>query len=47
MDRTGTVYAFEGERHGEGIEGEPLVVPTRVLETLTWNELIKKAKESV
>jgi hypothetical protein len=46
MDQTGTVYVFEGEPHGEGIEGEPLVVPTRVLKTLTWTELAEQAKES-
>lgn len=39
----GTVYFFEGE----GIEGEPLAVPTRVLETLTWAELVDRVKEGV
>ena len=46
MDRDGVVYAFEGDVHGAGIEGEPLVEPTRVLKTLTWTELVEQAKES-
>src|SRR5690606_24281624 len=35
-DTHGTVYVFEGERHGDGCDGEPLAVPTKIIETLTW-----------
>lgn len=47
LNREGAVYVFAGEHHGEGIIGGPLVVPARVLETLTWTELVERAKESV
>ncbi|MFJ6022958.1 hypothetical protein ACIQFP_26740 [Nocardiopsis alba] len=41
-DDWGLVYVFEGEHTGNGTDGEPLVVPTRVVETLTWTELIQR-----
>lgn len=47
MDQGGTVYVFEGEVHGACIEGEPLVVPTRVRETMTWSELLERAQKHV
>lgn len=40
MDRDGVVYEFEGQRHGQGIEGDPLVVPARVVRTLTWSQML-------
>lgn len=43
-DDWGAVYVFEGDMTGNGTDGEPLVVPTRVVETLTWTELIKRAE---
>lgn len=46
-DDTGTVYVFEGERTGNGTDGEPLAVPDRVVETLTWSELLKHADAEV
>lgn len=33
-----TVVAFEGRQVGQGFDGEPLAVPTRLLETTTWAE---------
>lgn len=32
------VIVFEGRHVGQGFDGEPLVMPTRVVETLTWAE---------
>lgn len=40
----GAVIVFEGHQVGTGFDGEPLAVPARVVETLTWAEFI--AKES-
>lgn len=34
----GMVVVFEGDWHDTGLDGEPTVVPTKVLETLTWDE---------
>lgn len=42
LDREGTVCVFEGDQVGYGLEMEPLVVPTRVVETLTWSEFTRK-----
>jgi hypothetical protein len=33
---TDEVIVFEGQRMGEGFDGEPLVVPTRIVRRLTW-----------
>lgn len=41
-DSFGTVYVFEGELTGNGTDGEPLAVPTKVIETLTWSELVAR-----
>lgn len=38
----GTVIVFEGEHVGDGCDGEPLAVPTRVVETLTWTQFAAK-----
>ena len=35
---TARVVAFEGEQAGLGWDGEPLVVPTRVIRVMTWDE---------
>lgn len=43
-DDWGAVIVFEGEMVGNGTDGEPLVVPTRVVETLTWSELVKRTE---
>lgn len=43
-DTWGTVYVFEGDMAGNGTDGEPLIVPTRVVETLTWSELVKRTE---
>lgn len=43
-DAWGTVYVFEGDMAGNGTDGEPLIVPTRVVETITWSELVKRAE---
>lgn len=43
-DDWGTVYVFEGDMAGNGTDGEPLVVPTRIVETLTWSELVARAE---
>lgn len=40
----GAVVVFEGEYTGNGDDGEALAVPTRVVETLTWDELVKRAE---
>lgn len=40
----GTVYVFEGEYTGNGCDGEPLAVPTRIIETITVAELVKRAE---
>lgn len=40
-----TVIAFEGEPWGWGADGEPLVVPTRVVVTLSWGQLMALAEE--
>jgi hypothetical protein len=37
------VVAFEGEQVGNGWDGEPLVVPTHVVEVITWAELRTRA----
>jgi hypothetical protein len=34
-----TVIVFAGTRVGNGFDGEPLVVPTRVVERITWAQL--------
>lgn len=39
------VVVFTGEQWGWGADGEPLVVPTRVLETLTWGQLVELARK--
>lgn len=36
------VVVFEGEHVGDGCDGEPLTVPTRVVETLTWTQFAAK-----
>lgn len=45
-DDHGQVVVFEGEWQGHGTdEGEHLVVPTRVVETLTWSQLVARAAQ--
>ena len=39
-DTHGTVYVFEGEHTGDGTDGEPLAVPSRVVRTLTWSQML-------
>lgn len=42
----GWVIVFEGQLQGYGTdEGEHLVVPTQVLETLTWDQLVARAAQ--
>lgn len=41
-DDHGHVVVFEGEHVGDGCDGEPLAVPTRVVETLTWTQFAAK-----
>lgn len=42
----GQVVVFQGQWMGLGTdEGEHLVVPTRVLETLTWDQLVARAAQ--
>lgn len=36
----GTVIVFTGRRVGNGFDGEPLVVPAEVVETMTWAQLV-------
>lgn len=36
------VIVFEGIRSGTGFDGEPLAVPTRVIEELTWNAFLAR-----
>jgi len=43
-DGMGQVLVFEGEYSGNGDDGEALAVPARVVETLTWSELVKRAE---
>lgn len=43
-DDMGPVVVFEGEYSGNGDDGEALAVPTRIVETLTWSELVKRAE---
>lgn len=38
----GVVYVFEGEYEGDGGDGEPLAVPTRVVEQMTWPAFVEK-----
>jgi hypothetical protein len=38
----GRVIVFEGQHIGTGFDGEPLAVPTEVVETLTWSEFIAR-----
>ena len=40
----GSVVVFEGDMAGTGTDGEPLVVPTRITATLTWAQLVERAK---
>ncbi|MFB4197747.1 hypothetical protein [Streptomyces carpaticus] len=35
-----TVIAFEGRQVDTGFDGEPTAVPTRVLQTWTWEEFV-------
>jgi hypothetical protein len=39
------IIIFEGERYGNGLDGEPLAVPSLVLETLTWAEFTARYAE--
>ena len=32
------VVVFEGTRVGDGFDGEPLAVPTRIIEEVPWSE---------
>ncbi|WP_017602294.1 hypothetical protein [Nocardiopsis lucentensis] len=45
-DDMGTIYVFEGEWTGDGADGDPLAVPTKVIETLTWSELVARAESA-
>lgn len=44
-DSHGTVYVFEGEHTGNGTDGEPLAVPTRIVETLSWSQLVARTED--
>mgnify|MGYP001567701502 CR=1 FL=1 len=35
------VILFEGRHVGQGFDGEPLAIPTRVVRTMTWAEFEK------
>lgn len=35
----GMVIEFEGQRVGNGFDGEPLAIPTSIIRTMTWKEL--------
>jgi hypothetical protein len=39
------VIIFEGGQAGAGLDGEPLAVPSRILETLTWAEFTGRHAE--
>lgn len=39
------VVIFEGRQVSYGIEGEPTVIPERILETLTWADFVARAAE--
>lgn len=39
------VVIFEGRQASYGIEGEPTVIPERILETLTWADFVARAAE--
>ena len=41
-DDWGTVLAFEGEQTGTGYDGEPTVVPSRVIAEMAWSEFVKE-----
>lgn len=41
-DDHGHVVVFEGEHVGDGCDGEPLAVPTRIVERLTWSAFAAK-----
>jgi len=45
IDDMGDVIVFEGDMTGNGCDGEPLAVPTRIIETITVTELVKRAKD--
>lgn len=36
------VIMFEGTRTGSGFDGEPLAIPTRVIEETTWSEFLTR-----
>lgn len=40
------VVIFEGRQVGNGFEGEPTVMPERILETLNWNTFIARYKDA-
>lgn len=39
-DHEGVVYVFEGYQAGTGFDGEPCVVPERVIKEMTWSEFV-------
>lgn len=41
-DHHGEVIVFEGEHVGQGDDGEPLAIPTRVVDRLPWSEFAAK-----
>ncbi|SEN87220.1 hypothetical protein [Nonomuraea pusilla] len=41
-DEGGRVIVFEGRRVGTGFDGEPLAVPTSIVEEMTWSEFKKR-----
>ena len=41
-DSHGEVVVFEGEHVGQGDDGEPLAIPTRVVDRLPWSEFAAK-----
>ena len=41
-DTHGTVIVIAGEHVGDGCDGEPLAVPTRIVERLTWTQFAAK-----
>lgn len=38
-DDEGRVIVFEGNHVGDGFDGEPLAIPARIIEEITWTEL--------
>ena len=38
LERDDKVVVFEGTRVGDGFDGEPLAVPTRIIEEVPWSE---------